>query len=613
MSSSETGEVASFTVVDYIVFSLVLVISAIIGIYYGFKDGGQQTTQTFLMGDRSMRFVPVGFSLLASWMSAIALLGTPAECYSFGTEFWVVVFSYPLMTMISAHCYVPVFYRLRLTSVYEYLELRFSIWVRVIGTSAFIIYMVMYMSVVLYAPALALNAVTGLSLYGSIAGIGLVCTFYTSLGGLKAVIWTDVFQSCIMFVGLLTIVIQAAVALDGFGNIWEINKQNGRINTWDFSVDPRNRHTVWNLIIGGTFTWLGTYGCNQASVQRYLSCPTLKDAQMSLYINLPLITILISLTMMCGLVIFAVYADCDPIKAGYITSADQLLPYYVMDKLGFINGLAGIFVAAIFSGALSTVSSGLNSLAAVTLEDVIKPIQRSKNTRFLSDTKATLVTKVLACAYGIMAICLAFAASKLGPVLQVALSLLGVVGGPLLGVFSLGLFFPCSNKWGGLVGLLSGFAMCIWISVGTYFNPPTNPALPTSTEGCYETQNVTYTTWQPITLTDTIVTEEPDPVFADLYHVSYIWYSAIGCLTVVIIGLITSFITGRTDPKDVNPKLISPVVETVCCCIPESFKKYARCGVEYDYEEGGEDYLSDEYHDDQKHPNGKLEFHEDNV
>ncbi|XP_033107426.1 sodium-coupled monocarboxylate transporter 2-like isoform X2 [Anneissia japonica] len=585
------GEVASFTIIDYVVFALVLVISAAIGIYYGFKDGGQQTTQKFLMADRSMRFFAVGFSLLASWMSAIALLGTPAECYLFGTEFWVVILSYPLMTMLTAHCYIPVFYRLKLTSVYE----------------------VMYMSVVLYAPALALNAVTGLSLYGSIVGIGLVCTFYTSLGGLKAVIWTDVFQSCIMFIGLLTIIIQGSVALDGFGNIWEINKQNGRINTWDFSVDITNRHTVWNLIIGGTFTWLGIFGCNQASVQRYLSCPTLRDAKLSLYFNLPLMSLLISLTMMCGLVIFAMYADCDPIKAGYVSKADQLLPFYVMDQLGFIKGLPGLFVAAIFSGALSTVSSGLNSLAAVTLEDVIKPFQRGRNMAFLPDPTATLVTKILACCYGVVAIGMAFASSKLGPVLQVALSLLGVIGGPILGVYSLGLFFPWANKWGGLIGLLSGFGLSFWISIGAYFYPPTNPTLPTSVDGCYESENATFTTMTMIS-TAVPTAGPPDPPIADLYHVSYMWYSAIGCLTVVVVGLITSFITGRTDPKEVNPKLISPIVETVFCCMPESWRETVRCGVEFGYDDDlkEEENASGDYsgrEEDQRKINEKLELH----
>ncbi|XP_022109169.1 sodium-coupled monocarboxylate transporter 1-like [Acanthaster planci] len=559
-----------FSVVDYAVFSAILLVSAVIGLYHACTGGHQRTTQEIFVGDRQMKFLPVGFSLLASWMSAVTLLGTPSECYSHGTMFWLISGSYIFVTLIAAHLYIPVFYRLGLTSVYEYLQLRFSHAAKLIGALAFIFHMIVYMSVVLYAPALAINAVTGFSIWKSILTVGLVCIFYTTLGGIKAVVWTDVFQTLVMFAGLLAVIIQGSIVFGGFQNIWQINQEGGRIVFNEFGFDPTIRHSLWSLVIGGTFTFLGNYGCNQLSVQRYLSCPSERDAKRVLYVNCPLLFIILSLTMMCGLVMYAMYGKCDPILAEYIGRADQLLPYYVVNELGFFSGLAGLFIGCIFSGSLSTVSSGMNSLAAVTLEDVL-PKKR------FSEKTAALVSKFLACTYGLLCVGLAYLAGYMGPVLEVALKLMGIIGGPLLGLFTLGLFFPCANNKGALVGVFTSFAISTWIAIGAFLYPTPRPGLLTTLDDCV-LSNVTYTafpddnsTYMEGTSLSSLLSSTAEapkatthPVLASLYSVSYLWYSVISMLAVLIVGLITSLITGGN--KDVDPSLLSPVVNCLCSC-----------------------------------------------
>ncbi|XP_033625372.1 sodium-dependent multivitamin transporter-like [Asterias rubens] len=569
----------TFTIVDYIVFSIVLVVSAAIGLYHACTGGHQRTTQEFFVGDRKMKFIPVGFSLLASWMSAIALLGTPAECYTFGTMFWLISGSYILVTVIAAHFYIPVFYRLHLTSVYEYLQLRFCRAVRLIGALAFIFHMIMYMSVVLYAPALAINAVTGLKIWISLLTVGLVCVFYTTLGGIKAVIWTDVFQTMVMFTGLLAVIIQGSFAFGGFQNIWEKSVDGGRISFNELGIDPTIRHSVWSLVIGGTFTFLSNYGCNQLSVQRYLSCPSEKDAKRALYVNCPLMFIILSLTMMCGLVMFAMYGDCDPLLSGKITKSDQLLPYYVVNELGFIRGLPGLFTAAIFSGSLSTVSSGMNSLAAVTLEDVL-PHRR------FSEPRAALVSKILACTYGLLCVGLAYLARQMGPVLQVALSLMGFIGGPLLGLFTLGLFFPCANNKGALVGVFVSFGVSTWIAIGKFLNPTPLTGLPTTLDNCPDL-NTTMTTlvvdYSPVNVTTyelyspgyesaftteltTETTPETSSLLTTFYSVSYLWYSVIGMTVVLVVGVIVSLITCGNRDEPVDSSLLTPCIAKLRSC-----------------------------------------------
>jgi sodium-coupled monocarboxylate transporter 8/12 len=150
--------------------------------------------QEYMLANNKMSATPVAFSLMASFMSAITILGVSSENYMYGTQFLVINLSYVLGTPIVAYLYLPVFYRLKTLSVYEYLEKRFGRVTRLVASAAFSLQMILYMGIVLYAPALALSAVTGLSKIGAILSIGAVCTFYSTIGGMKAVLITDVFQ-----------------------------------------------------------------------------------------------------------------------------------------------------------------------------------------------------------------------------------------------------------------------------------------------------------------------------------------------------------------------------------------------------------------------------------
>jgi len=164
--------VGTFDAWDAAVLITILVISALIGIYYRYTGGKQKTTQEYLMADQSMTTFPVSFSLMASFMSAISLMGVSNESYEFGTIFCVINIAYVLSTPIAAYFFLPVFYRMRTTSVYEYLERRFGQATRLSASLAFTVQMVLYMGIALYAPALALEAVTGIHRSMAIVVIG---------------------------------------------------------------------------------------------------------------------------------------------------------------------------------------------------------------------------------------------------------------------------------------------------------------------------------------------------------------------------------------------------------------------------------------------------------
>lgn len=554
--------VSRFTVWDYVVFGGMLCVSAAIGIYYAVMGVRRKaTTDDFLMGGRSMSVFPVALSILASFMSAITLLGTASEMYIYGTQYLFIIFSYCLVIPATAYLYMPIFYSLHVTSAYEYLELRFNHVIRAMGCVTFSLQMLIYMAIVLYAPALALSQVTGISVWTSVLSIGIVCTFYTSIGGMKAVVWTDVFQICLMFGSMLMIAIRGAYDIGGMKVVYNRASDGNRVEFFNFSLDPTERHTVWGLIIGCFFTWMSVYAVSQAMVQRYLTVSSVKGARIAIWINLPGLAFLMLICALAGLVMYARYQDCDPLLTKKATAPDQLLPLYVMDILGSLHGIPGLFVSGIFSGALSTVSSGVNSLAAVTLEDIIKRYIKKD----MSDRYSTNLTKMIAMSYGLVAIALVYGAQMMGNVLQAALSIFGIVGGPLLGVFTLGMFFPCANSIGAGVGTITSLVACFWIGFGAFATKPAVPKAPVSVLGCIgDYLNATGQHFGNITYPRPVDVDAVNKDILVIYRISYVWYSMIGCVLVVVIGLIVSLLTGYTKPSKVNPRTIHPVYNFLC-------------------------------------------------
>ena len=251
---------------------------------------------------------------------------------------------------------------------------------------------------------------------------------------------------------------------------------------YSISIDPRVRHTIWSLLIGGTFNSLATYGFNQTQIQRYMSVRTTRGAKQALLINAVGAAVIILLSSFIGIIIYAYYANCDPSSTKQISQVDQIFPYFVMEVLGNKPGLPGVLLTCIFSGSLSTISSGLNSLAAVVIEDVYKGLMDRK----LSDERQGLISKIFSIVLGVIVILLTYVVSYLGSVLNAALSLFGVLSGPIMGVFCLGFFFPQANRRGGLIGFLVSLSLQLWIFLGAQItkNQMVSASLPFNTDNC---------------------------------------------------------------------------------------------------------------------------------
>uniref|UniRef100_A0A4W2IL57 Sodium-dependent multivitamin transporter n=1 Tax=Bos indicus x Bos taurus TaxID=30522 RepID=A0A4W2IL57_BOBOX len=541
--ASDTNVVTStFSLVDYVVFVLLLVLSLAIGLYHAYRGWGRHSIGQLLLADRKMGCLPVALSLLATFQSAVAILGVPSEIYRFGTQYWFLGCCYFLGLLIPAHVFIPIFYRLHITSAYEYLELRFNKAVRVCGTVTFIFQMVIYMGVVLYAPSLALNAVTGFDLWLSVLTLGIVCTIYTALGGLKAVIWTDVFQTLVMFLGQLAVIIVGSAKVGGLGHVWEVASQHGLISGIELDPDPFVRHTFWTLAFGGVFMMLSLYGVNQAQVQRYLSSRTEKAAVLSCYAVFPCQQVALSMGCLIGLVMFTYYQEYPMSTQQSQAAPDQFVLYFVMDLLRGLPGLPGLFVACLFSGSLSTISSAFNSLATVTMEDLIRPWFPR-----VSEVRATMLSRIIAFGYGLLCLGMAYISSQMGPVLQ-----------------------------GAIVGLLAGLIMAFWIGIGSIVTSMGSGRALSPPNGSSFSLSSNLTAVTMATLMPSTAASKPTGL-QRLYSLSYLWYSAHNSTTVIVVGLAVSLLSGGMRGRTVDPRTIYPVLPKLLALLPLSCQKRLPC------------------------------------
>ena len=192
-----------------------------------------------------------------------------------------------------------------------------------------------------------------------IAVVGVIGTVYTAIGGIKSVICTDAFQTIIVFVGLFTMIGKGVYEVGGVAKVWETSRDGHRSDMNNINIDPRIRHTWPGLVIGCLFMWL-VNGFNQSTVQRLSAMPTLKKAKQSYLINIPFTIVYQGVLTILGNIIYSYlyHKRCDPYEAGLITNRNQLAPYFVLDALNDMPGMAGLYVSTLCCGALSTLSSG---------------------------------------------------------------------------------------------------------------------------------------------------------------------------------------------------------------------------------------------------------------
>ncbi|CAF1421016.1 unnamed protein product [Adineta ricciae] len=544
--------------IDYTVFVLLLIFSCGIGIYQGCIRSKQTSTKEFLLANGRMKILPTAMSLLASLTSAASLLGMPVEFYYFGSMLVYCVVPWFIGTYLTMKFFIPKFHYVGNASIYAYLEQRFSLTIRILVTGSFILVTILSMATILYGPSIALSQVTGLNIWLSVGLCGIVCTVYTSIGGMKAVIWTDVIQASIMFIGLTLSIIFGFIDLGGVSKVFEIVNNGNRLQFADIRLDLSIRYTFWSIFIGVIFSSTAQYACIQTQAQRYMCVKDTKTAQRVAWTNYVMFLTIKMLCLCVGCLLYAKYSQCDPIRSKKISRPDQMYPLFVIETLGRFPGLTGLFIACILSATLSTFSSGVNSTATVVLEDIYKRLTKKE---LITNDRQVLLSKILSVCIGSLTVLMAFLVSFMqSNIITIIIQIFGVFAAPILGIYILGFFFSRVKSRSVCVAFFICLIFQLFLLFGSIFMPmPPNKnggRLPTSVDQCIPAVNET---------ASTTTTEMKSNGLVALFSISPLWFICIGTLITIVVGLILSFILDYNDPKVIDPLLLVSPKDILPC------------------------------------------------
>ncbi|CAB3369932.1 Hypothetical predicted protein [Cloeon dipterum] len=547
-----------FSPIDYALFVVLMVSFSLIGIYFGFFAKRKPNTRNeYLIGGKDMSFFPILMSLVASATSGVTLLGVPTEIYTYGTQYVVHIFTEVLVCVVTAWLFVPVYYKLQVPTTYEYLELRYGKSVKYVLSGMYCIMTNLYTPMVVYAPALALSQVTGVNIYLITTITTSICIFYTCIGGFRAVVWTDTLQTFAMIIGVVVVVILGTIEVGGVTEVFNRADESGRLVFFNMDPSPFAYYTFWNVMAGGFFGWLAGMASNQASLQRCLALPTLEKAQRATIITSFGSATFVLFSVYTGITLYAKYHDCDPLVSGQVTKMDQILPMFVADIGSTVPGIAGIFVAGIFSAALSSLSTTLNAVSGVFLNDVINPFLKEP----LNEKHSSWVLKGTVLVLGLLAMGLVFILPHLGTIFQVTRILGGVTVGARLGIFLFGVLVPWFNEkaviYGGITSALLMSVVVIGQGRAAASKDLVWPKMPISVEGCAPSL---------ISNLNTSYIYEPEytqgvnnDVFW-LFRIAYRNNVMISFALMIVATTIASFIVGFNDPRDMDHDLFSPCI-----------------------------------------------------
>lgn len=420
-----------------------------IGYYYS-KRGN--STEDFFVAGRRIPWWAAGISIYGTQLSAITFMAIPAIVYA--TDWTLAIGSVMILAIVPLiiKYYLPFFRRLNVTSAYQYLEERFDIKVRLLASVTFIIMQLARMGIVLYLPAIAISSVTGIDIYLCIAIMGIICTIYTVMGGIEAVIWTDVIQVAVLLgSAILCIAIAAWNVEGGISQVIETGVAMDKFKVLHWGWDS-SQLVVWVAFIGFFFLNIIPYTSDQTIVQRYLTVKDEKAAAKSLWTNgivtIPGIVVFFGL----GTTLFIYYLDNPQVLSA--DRPDELLPFYIVQHLPV--GIAGIAIAGIFAASMSSLDSSMNSIATAYITDIQKRFNADS-----SDAHSLKLAKWITVLIGFIGTCSAMliAATHVDFIFNYFQELLGMIGGGLAGVFMLAIFTKRANATGAIVGVLAGAAL----------------------------------------------------------------------------------------------------------------------------------------------------------
>jgi solute:Na+ symporter, SSS family len=426
---------------DYTIVAVYLLAVFLVG---GYFLRGQKSLTDYFLGGRDIPWWAAAFSGIATILGAVSFLGAPGQAFRGDFRFLQYRLGTLFALFLIGWVMLPYFFRMRVFSIYEYLESRFDARTRLAGSLQFFLLKLLYLAISFYAPALLFTQMTGLPLTPVILAVAVFITVYTTMGGVKAVIWTDTLQLFILLAGLGITMYLIAESTGGAGAVLQTAREAGKLRLFDTSFSFTEEYTVWNGVLGGTFVLLSQYGVNQAELQKMLTTSSIERARLALASTMICATLVGAAYFLVGAGLWVYYTGHD--RPVLLTPADRIFAKFIVEELP--TGFKGLLMAAVAAAAMSAASSVLNSLSTVFTADLYPRLTRREGT-VASARAATF-------AIGAVAGAGALFVEHLGGVLVLSTKLQNFFGGSLAGIFLLGMTSSRANASGGFWGLVTG-------------------------------------------------------------------------------------------------------------------------------------------------------------
>lgn len=443
--------------------AIIVYLALVMGIGFFFARRNKNTDDFFRGGQRIPGWV-AGLSIFATLLSSITFVATPARAFASDWTFILINAGILICAPLIAFRVLPFFRRMNATSAYEFLEERFNLSIRLFASASFVLFQIGRMAIVMYLPALALAAITPLSLESCIIIMGVMSVIYCSLGGLEAVVWTDALQAVVLIGGALVSFILIIVGLDGgWSEFATVAHADAKLRWADFEWGASSYMTAtfWVVLISGIGQSLIPYSSDQAVVQRYVSTPTEEKARSAIWLNAGMSLVGTLLFFGLGTALYVFYkAQPEALDPSFKT--DSIFPLFISRELPV--GIAGLVIAAIFAAAQSTISTSMNSTSTAIVTDFFRRLGwEASEAGFLK--LARILTIVLGLLGTVSALVLAKGDTK--SAWETFMTVIGFVMGPLCGIFLLGMFTKIANSTGAVAGAACGVALLVCAKYGT--------------------------------------------------------------------------------------------------------------------------------------------------
>jgi solute:Na+ symporter, SSS family len=444
---------------DIIVFFVLTIGNVIFGASFYLKN---RTSEQFTSGGGNLPAWVVGMSIFATFVSSISFLALPGNAYSTNWNALVFSFSIPVASIMAVKFFVPLYRRIGSISAYHFLETRFGAWARIYASLCYLLTQLMRTGAILLLLALPLNVLFGWNIRTIIILTGIAVTFYSMMGGIRAVVWTDAIQGIVLITGAVVCAIVISFSMpEGPRQVFEIAARDHKFSLGSFGASL-STSTFWVVLVYGLFINLQNYGIDQNFVQRYMATSSDRKAKSSALFGSLLYVPVSFIFFYIGTALYAYYSaqpELLPDTLKQPGTGDKIFPYFIVH--GLPRGITGLLIAAIFAAGMSTVSTSLNSTATILLTDYYKKyIHKNPGNR-----RSMTVLYGSSVLMGTLGVIIALALTGVESVLDAWWSLASIFSGGMLGLFLLAFLSQKVKRIDAAIGVICGVLVIAWLSL----------------------------------------------------------------------------------------------------------------------------------------------------